>query len=84
MLDKDYSTHFKNMKIAVTADQPLDEIVKELERIHGKKFKFINLKANSDLWIIFNEAEASGWSCDCDLDLFMDYKTTTLAELKEM
>ena len=74
----------KNMKIAITPEQPLDDVVVELERIHGSKFKFINLKAESDLWILFNEIDVSGWSCDCDLDLFEDYKTTTLTELKEM
>lgn len=72
----------RNMKIPV--ENNLDEIVGELERIHGIKFKFTALTNDPDLWILFDPCRVVGWSLTCDLDLFEDYKLTTLAELKEM
>lgn len=74
----------KSMKIKINAEQPLKEVVKELERFHGKRFEFVNLEAESDLWLLFNSFNVTGWSCDCDLDLFTNYKTVTLSEIKEM
>lgn len=74
----------RNMKIEINKSQQLDEVVRELERIHGVEFKFTALANDPDLWILFNSSRVSGWSLSCDLDLFEDYKSTTLTELKEM
>ena len=75
----------KNMKIAVNKNQPLDEIVGELERLGYKKMRWGGFIIDA-----FN---------DCSIRVFEDgtytdmkskqiydygYEPTTLAELKEM
>lgn len=71
---------FINMKIAVTADQPLDEIVKELEK--RGYWKNCSMRSN-EINIIVVFAQGGFW---CGYNTMMAFKDnlTTLAELKEM
>ena len=67
----------KNMKIEINAEQPLDEVVRELERLgyvkdcdYGKKFVYANGDGSFDCFI--------GNTCH---DW---YSITTLQQLREM
>jgi len=66
----------KNMKIAITPEQPLDEIVVELERIG---YKQIGIFKNQK-WVYVTES-GSLWFANIPI---YSGELTTLAELKEM
>lgn len=72
-------TKFQNMKIEINEDQPLDYVVRELERVgYIRKQKFSlreNIVATDD------DGEFYVFSNDALLD---DFKLTTLTQLKEM
>lgn len=67
---------FKNMKIEINVDQPLDEVLIELERLGYKSAYKTLLDCNS----IF--ADAGGYFSMLSIK-FMDFNTT-LQQLKEM
>lgn len=69
---------FNNMKIEVTADQPLEEIVRELERL-GYKSSIIYESENN-----FIHTLPSGYFIATVMNVDQCRKLTTLAELKEM
>lgn len=76
--------HFKNMKIAVTADQPLDEIVMELKRLGYEPLNKFAIRKDYSMWLVaYCDGTIVGWR---DASILGDTysKTTTLAELKEM
>ena len=73
--------NFKNMKIEINKDQPLDEVVSELERLCYIKWAWTGDECN---WVqTWDDAE---YTNAYELDKSeLDYHTTiTLAELKEM
>lgn len=78
-------TKSRNMKIEINEDQPLDEVVRELERLGFRK----NLSLNSDN-VVYTLGDGFIRSfSDHDLEWFNDitqteWNLTTLAELKEM
>ena len=69
---------FFNMKIEVNEDQPLDDVVKELERLGYRKDDTLNdcacyvFTLNDGFYFIYMDSPI--WSV----------KSTTLSELKEM
>ncbi|MER1952427.1 MAG: hypothetical protein ABS863_00320 [Aerococcus urinaeequi] len=68
----------RNLKIAITPEQPLDEVVRELERIGYFPFQpFFDVS--------FILTQRDGLYCGCD-GIYKDlgYVLTTLDELKEM
>lgn len=67
--------NFTNMKIAVTADQPLDEIVKELERVGYKEV----WRYEENPTIGYIETFTNG-----DFEIYTTGFITTLSKLKEM
>ena len=73
---------FKNMKIAITHEQPLDEVVVELERLGFSKAMFTPNK-NTKL-IVTNESNKLTDIGGFDQGFYTNKKLTTLAELKEM
>lgn len=78
-------TNFRKLKIAINDQQPLDEVVKELERLGYKKWRwggFIDERFN-DCSI---RALDNGKFTDMKSKQVYSYgyKETTLAELKEM
>ena len=72
--------NFKNMKIEVNAEQPLDEIVGELERLGYKQNKR-QRRGRVRFVIADSDGVTTNWFRDTDCDF---YKLTTLAELKGM
>ena len=73
--------HFKNLKIAITPEQPLDEVVMELKRI-GFYVGFID---DSDNWVSARLETKLIVSFDSELNLpDSHWELTTLAELKGM
>lgn len=66
-----------NMKIEINDSQPLDEVVKELERIGY-------VKPNGDGDKIFTSQLGNTVNVFDDSMMFDCYKTTTLAELRSM
>lgn len=73
---------FKNLKISINDQQPLDEVVKELERIGYKKDHVSNRPIRVVVtWSAMGiyDLESIG---DDEMTAHPDY--TTLAELKEM
>ena len=68
----------RNMKIEINKQQPLDEVVAELERLGYTKS--ITYQGDSDSTII---ATYNGGFSDWLFDTFKNHKLTTLAELKE-
>lgn len=77
--------NFKNMKIKVTKDQPLDEIVVELERLGIDR---CNYSFDGKVRVIYvsgiaNEAYGA-YKSSRDMDYLFGADLTTLAELKEM
>lgn len=72
-------TKLKNLKIAITPEQPLDEVVRELERLG---YGYWGLDP-SDKWIgtSFKNKQFTTFASDV---CFNDEVLTTLAELKEM
>ena len=72
----------KNMKIEINKDQPLDEVVKELEKKGYKKTGWIGYRNPS-----FITTNSQGFYTDHVvnfMDCFFDLNLTTLSELKEM
>ena len=75
---------FKNMKLEVTAEQTLNEIVVELENLGYKPLNKFAIKPNYHLWLVADcDGCFLGWR---DALILGDnyYKTITLAELKQM
>ena len=73
--------NFKNMEIEINKDQPLDDVVRELERL-GYKQGWFGVKSSSPILVIDT---LSNGTFECFNHLFGVYKfSTTLAELKEM
>ena len=71
----------KNMKIAITPEQPLDKVVVELERL-GYKQGWFGIKSSAPILVIDT---MSNGTYECFNHLFGVYKfNTTLTELKEM
>ena len=74
--------NFKNMKIEINQEQPLDEVVRELERLGYKKDGWIGYRNVSFITTsklgFYTDHAISFWS------VFGDSPLTTLAELKEM
>ena len=75
---------FKNMKIAITPDQPLGELLCELERLGYKPLNKFAIKPNYHLWLV---ADCDGFILGWRNALILGdgyYKTTSLSELEEM
>ena len=74
--------NFKNMKIEINKDQPLDEVVRELERLGYKKAGWIGYRNTSFITTcklgFYTDHAISFWS------VFGGSPLTTLTELKEM
>lgn len=75
----------KNMKIAITPEQPLDEVVRELERLGYKKRRwggFIDERFKDCSIRTFDD----GWFTDMKSKQIYayGYELTTLTQLKEM
>nr|DAN04637.1 MAG TPA: hypothetical protein [Caudoviricetes sp.] len=72
----------RNLKIAITPEQPLDEVVRELERLGYKKDGWIGYRNTSFITTcklgFYTDHAISFWS------VFGDSPLTTLTELKEM
>ena len=74
----------KNMKMEINKDQPLDKLLCELERLGYKPLNKFAIKLNYHLWLVADcDGFILGWR---DALVLGDnyYKTTTIAELKEM
>lgn len=71
-------TKFRNMKIEINDKQPLDEVVKELERLG---FIRVNHHMNSNNCMVFSSYAENSLQIDYWRS---DIQTVTLAELKEM
>lgn len=72
---------FKNMKIAITPDQPLDYVVGELEKRGYKKSMFTPNK-NTHFIVVYESGSFTDWG-KFDGGAY-DWKLTTIAQLKEM
>ena len=70
---------FKNMKIEINEQQPLDEVVKELERLGFHKAELMNATKGVYVYVDFR---LKHWVEDGRELLF--YTLTTLTELKNM
>ena len=73
--------NFKNMKIEINEDQPLDAVVAELERL-GYKRKIAPRKARKDIWIV--AFQIGKYDVYRNMRDFTSIETTTLSKLKEM
>ena len=76
--------NFKNMKIEITQDQPIDKLLYELERLGYKPLNKFAIKPNYHLWLV---ADCDGFILGWRNALILGdnyYKTTTIAELKEI
>lgn len=72
----------KNMKIEINNEQPLDEVVRELERLGYKKEGWIGYAKTK-----FITSNARGFFTDhviSFLDCFYHIELTTLQQLREM
>lgn len=74
-------TKFKNLKIAITPEQPLDEVVRELERLGFNPID-TDVLYDPSMVIAFDNGEYHFYYA-FDESLWR-YETTTLTELKEM
>lgn len=76
--------NFKNMKIEITKDQPIDKLLYELERLGYKPLNKFAIKPNYHLWLVTDcDGFILGWRNALILgDSY--YKTTTIAEIKEI
>ena len=75
---------YKNIKVEINKEQPLDELLRELERLGYKPLNKFAIKPNYHLWLV---ADCDGFILGWRHALILGdnyYKTTTLAELKEM
>ena len=69
----------RNIKIEVNENQPLDEIVRELERLGYRCYGYLT---SDDICIL---AQDDGYIIGCDFEVDNKcWKLTTLTELKEM
>ena len=76
--------NFKNMKIEITKDQPIDKLLYELERLGYKPLNKFAIKPSYHLWLV---ADCDGFILGWRNALILGdsyYKTTTIAELKEI
>ena len=76
--------NFKNMKIEITQDQPIDKLLYELERLGYKPLNKFAIKPSYHLWLV---ADCDGFILGWRNALILGdnyYKTTTIAELKEI
>ena len=76
--------NFKNMKIEITKDQPIDKLLYELERLGYKPLNKFAIKPKYHLWLV---ADCDGFILGWRNALILGdsyYKTTTIAELKEI
>ena len=74
-------TNFRNLKIAINDQQPLDEVVSELERL-GYERGFFGIESSAPILVVDT---MSNGTYECFNYLFGAYGfNTTLAELKEM
>lgn len=74
-------TNFHNLKITINDQQPLDEVVKELEYKGYKKFAW----SNHENTVCILTYKNNGWISDYNYLLKdTDFRLTTLVELKEM
>lgn len=72
---------YKNMKIQINDQQPLDEVVKTLESKGYRKFAW----SNHENTVCVLTYENNGWISDYNYFIKdADFVFTTLAELKEM
>ena len=72
--------NFKNMKIEINEDQPLDEIVTVLERLGAKRVGNI-----MEIGFIISDGKLYTHCSRKNVDiLYYDYILTTTAELKEI
>ena len=73
--------NFKNMKIEINQDQPLDEVYSALI---DNGYKGVDLDVNYDPKMVITSSDGE-YHCYFKFDeRLVNYKTTTLAELKEM
>lgn len=74
-------TKFRNMKISITEDQPLDDVVKTLETKGHRKFAW----SGHENTVCILAYKNTGWISDYNYFVDdIDFVLTTLAELKEM
>ena len=76
--------NFKNIKIEITKDQPIDKLLYELGRLGYKPLNKFAIKPNCHLWLV---ADCNGFILGWRNALILGdsyYKTTTIAELKEI
>ena len=74
----------KCFRIEINKEQQLDKLLCELERLGYKPLNKFAIKPNYHLWLV---ADCDGFILGWRNALILDdnyYKTTTLAELKEM
>ena len=72
--------NFKNMKIEINEDQPIDEIVTVLERLGAKRVGII-----METGFIISDGELYTHCSRKNVDiLYCDYILTTIEELKEL
>lgn len=71
---------YKNLKIAINNQQPLDEVVKELSRM-GYESCLMSWRGYG---YVVTESTGSFSDYTYNHDWMKDYQLTTLAELKEM
>ena len=70
----------KNMKIEINQEQPLDDVVMELERLGAKR-----VGAIMEIGFIISDGKLYTHCSRKNVDiLYCDYVLTTLTELKEM
>ena len=75
---------YKNIKVEINKEQPLDELLRELERLGYKPLNKVAIKPNYHLWLV---ADRDGFILGWRNALILGdnyYKTTTLAEIKEL
>ena len=73
---------FKSMKISITPEQPLDEVVSELERLGFSKAMFTPNKNTK--FIVTNESNKLTDIGGFDQGFYTNKRLITLDELKEM
>lgn len=72
---------FKNMKIEINDQQPLDEVVRELERLKYENHGDLN---GCDFIFTTQDGAFIGWTDGCEYADDFLFNIKTLTELKEM
>ena len=75
---------YKYIRVEINKEQPLDDLLRELERLGYKPLNKFAIKPNYHLWLV---ADCDGFILGWRNALILGdsyYKTTTLAEIKEM